>query len=119
MAYQLDLERGFLHINLSYQDATEFIEEHDEIFNKIQGLDTISLSKFEVKIDGVDDAVKNVEDILFLLLVNILLEIETISKNKFPATVLWYYKNEEELEVGNEMNDVLDENVKFEFIKVT
>ncbi|WP_338790065.1 hypothetical protein [Bernardetia sp. MNP-M8] len=119
MAYQLDLERGFLHLNLSYQDDTEFIEEHDEIFDKIQGLDTISLSKFEIRINEVDNAIKNVKDILFLLLVNILSEIETISKNKFPATVFWYYKTEEELEMGNEINDVLDENVEFEFIKVT
>lgn len=28
------------------------------------------------------------------------------------------YKNTEELEIGNEMNDVLDENIKFEFLKI-
>ncbi|AFM04928.1 hypothetical protein Fleli_2564 [Bernardetia litoralis DSM 6794] len=118
MAYQLDLEKGFLELNLSYKNEDEFIEEHDEIFDKIQMLNTIHFTKFEIKIDGVDDAIKNVEDILFLLLVNILSEIEIVSKNKFPVTVFWYYKNDKELETGNEMNDVLDKHMKFEFIKI-
>jgi hypothetical protein len=28
--------------------------------------------------------------------------IDNLSKNKFPITVLWHYKNDEELEIGNE-----------------
>lgn len=118
MAYTLNLERGYLELNLSYESAEEFIKEHDDIFDQIQDLNTTNLSKFEIKIDGVDNARKNVEDILFLLLVDILSEIETFSKDNFPVTVLWNYKNAEELEIGQEMNDVLDEHLTFEFIKV-
>ncbi|WP_375562802.1 hypothetical protein ACE193_09835 [Bernardetia sp. OM2101] len=118
MAYQLDLEKGFLEIDLGNITSGDFIEEHNLIFGEFKKNKKDNYEKFEVIIKGIDLIKLHDEDVLFRLLLNILCDIETLSKDKFPVTVLWYYQNEDELEMGNMMNDLLDEYMTFEFLKI-
>ncbi len=115
MAYQLDLEKGILELDLGNITSYDFIEETNLVSKQLKTLKPITLKKFEIKVKGIDFQ-KILEPILFHSLFEI---IDNLSENKFPISVFWYYKNKEELEMGNEMNDVLNTNVKFEFIQIT
>ena len=118
MAYQLDVEKGILEIDLGNITSYDFIEEGNMILRELKNVINKNYNKFEITLKGIDLVHQHDESVLFMLLVNILSEIEMLSKNKFPVTIFWNYKNDKELEIGNIMNDLHDEHMKFEFIKV-
>ncbi len=115
MAYQLDLEKGFLEINLENLTSYDFIEESNRISTELKKKNNTDYKKFEIVIHAENLGKSHNEAILFGLLYNVLIDVKRLVKKEFSITVLWYYKNNDELEMGNEMNEVLDEHFIFQF----
>jgi hypothetical protein len=83
MAYQLDLEKGFLEIGLGNITSNAFIEETNSFSKELKNLRPIILEKFKIMVKRIDFQ-KILEPILFHLLGYLTIFVRVINrKSKF------------------------------------